>query len=504
MSYRVSVINRVASGGSAALMLAALSLAGCMTVGPDYMQPEPPVATGYTAQPLSGQTVATPSQALGGSQRFVTGQVVSAHWWENFGSPSLNALIEQALQASPTLIAAQATLRQAQQSYAASAGSSLYPQVNADLGAKRQRTNNSSFGQSGGEHIFNLYNAGVIVSYNFDLFGGNRRALEALAAQADYQRYQLEGARQTLAANIVTAAMAQAQYAAQIQATEAILAEQQAQVDIAHKRFELGAIARGDELSLVTQMEQIRASLPPLRNALQQTNHLLAVLAGQAPGAAKLPSFQLSDFTLPAEVPVLVPSELVRQRPDIQASEALLRSANAEYGVAISKLYPQINLSAALGASALTTSSLFGPGTQIWSLASQLAQPLFNGGLKAGANSAQAGLDAAAANYQETVLQGLRNVADSLRALDNGAQTLQAQAAANAAAEIAFNLIQEQYQLGGVSYLQLLIVQLQLQQTRVNLIAAQSQLLSNTAALYQAMGGGWVNEAAPTTPSLID
>ncbi|MES1999866.1 MAG: efflux transporter outer membrane subunit [Pseudomonadota bacterium] len=483
--------NRVFELRNWVYVSAALGLAGCTTVGPDYKQPMAPQVAGYTTQALPAQTAATSGMALGGSQRFVAGQAVSAQWWESFGSAKLNALIEQGLQASPSLAAAQATLRQAQQSYAAQAGSSLYPQVDANLGAQRQRTNNSSFGQSGGEHIFDLYNAGVKVSYNLDLFGGNRRALEALAAQADYQRYQLEGARQTLAGNIATAAMAQAQYAAQISATEAILGAQQSQVDIAHKRFTLGAIARGDELSLLTQLEQTRASLPPLRNQLQQTNHLLAVLVGEAPGAATIPQFSLSDFTLPADVPLLVPSELVRQRPDIQASEALLRAANAEYGVAISKSYPQINLSATLGSQALSTSSLFGPGSIIWSLVSQLAQPLFNGGLKAGVNSAQASFDAAAANYQQSVLQGLRNVADVLRALDNGAETLQAQAAANNAAEASLKLVQQQYLLGGLSYLQLLTAQQQAQQTRVNLVAAQARRLTDTAALYQAMGGGW-------------
>ena len=472
-----------------------LSLMGCTTVGPDFKQPAPPTVAGYTAQDLPPQTAAAPSTVLGDSQRFVPGQSVPAQWWQNFGSSKLNALIEQALQASPSLAAAQATLRQAQQAYAAEAGASQYPQVDADLGAQRQHATNANFGQRGGERTFSLYNAGIKVSYNLDVFGGNRRALESLAAQADYQRYQLAGARLTLAANIVTTAMAQAQYAAQIDATEAILAAQQAQVDIAHKRFELGAIARGDELSLQTQLEQTRASLPPLRNQLQQTKHLLAVLVGEAPGAANIPQFSLSDFTLPADIPLLVPSELVRQRPDIQASEALLRAANADYGVAISKSYPQINLSASLATQALATSSLFGPGSLIWSLVGQVAQPLFNGGLQAGVNAKQASFDAAAANYQQSVLQGLRNVADVLRALDNGAQTLQAQAAANAAAQTALDLIQQQYQLGSVSYLQLLTAQQQAQQTRVNLIAAQTQRLSNTAALYQAMGGGWSNTA---------
>lgn len=487
---------------SNALLLAALalSLAGCASVGPDFKQPAAPAVATYTRKPLPVQTGVVPGAQMGGAQHFAIGQPISTTWWQSFGSAKLNSYIEQALRSSPTLQAAQATLLQAQQTYEAQAGSSLYPQVNAKLGAQRQSTNTAAFGQPGGERIFNLYNAGLAVSYNFDLFGGNRRALENYAAQADYQRYQYEGARLTLAANVVTATIMQAQYAAQISASETILAAQQKQLEIAGLRFKLGAVARGEELTLRTQVEQTRASIPPLRNKLDQTNHLLAILAGQAPGAADVPQFALADFSLPAELPIVIPSELVRQRPDIQASEALLHAANAQYGVAIAAGYPQINLSATLGSQALAASSLFGPSSTIWSLAGQLAQPLFNAGLKSGVNAAQAGLDAATANYQQTVLQALRNVADVLRALDNDAQTLAAQTAADAAAQAALDLMQQQYQLGSASYLQLLTAQQQAQQTRINLITAQVQRLTDSAALYQSMGGGWTGNTTPVQP----
>ena len=468
-----------------------LSLIGCTNVGPDFKQPAPPAVTNYTTQQLPMQT-ATASGNYGGAQRFVPGKDVPVNWWENFGSTKLNALIDQALSASPTLDAAQATLFQAQQTYAAQSGSSQYPQVNAKLGAQRQKFNRSTFGQSNSSSVFNLYNAGVAVSYNLDLFGGNRRALESFAAQADYQLYQFEGARLTLAANITTTAMSQAQFAAQINATVAILAAQTKQLNIARKRFKLGAIPRSDEFTLLTQVEQTRASIPLLRNNLEKTNNLLAVLVGQLPGEAKIPKFALTDFSLPADLPLVIPSELVRQRPDIQASEALLHVANAQYGVVVSNSYPQINLSSSLNSQALAASSLFGAGSMIWSVIGQVAQPLFNAGLKAGRESAEAGLNAARANYRETVLQALRNVADVLRTLDNDAQILQAQAAADASARASLNLIEQQFLLGGVSYLQLLTAQQQAQQTRINLIAAQVQRLTDTAALYQAMGGGWI------------
>lgn len=473
--------------GYATLLLLAGTLGGCASVGPDFKQPAAPLATISTPAP----TVASPGTRLGEAQHFLAGQQVSSNWWLNFGSARLTSYIDQALLNSPGLEAAQATLRQAQQAYAAQAGSNDYPQVNAKLGAQKQGTNNAGMGQAGGERVFALYNGGVTVSYNLDLFGGTRRLLESYAAQTDYQQYQLAGARLTLAANVVTTAMMQAQYSAQISASNAILAAQQQQLEIARQCLKLGAVARGDELALQTQVAQTRAAIPPLQNKLDQANHLLAMLAGQAPGALEVPQFVLTDFNLPAELPVLIPSELVRQRPDIQASEALLHAASAQYGVAIANVYPQIGLSANLGSQALAASSLFGAGSMIWGLAGQVAQPLFNAGLKAGARSAEAGFAAAAANYRQTVLQALRNVADVLQALDNDAKTLQAQAAADNAAQAALLLMQQQYQLGGASYLQLLSAQQQAEQTRINLIAAQTQRLTDSAALYQAMGGGW-------------
>lgn len=468
-----------------------LSLSGCTAVGPDFKSPDSPGVTGYTTQGLPSQTEAAMAN-FGGAQRFVAEKDVPVKWWENFGSAKLDALIDQALLASPTLDAAQATLLQAQQTHAAQAGSLLYPQVGSRLNAQRQRFNPAIFGQPGGARIFDLYNAGVTVSYNFDLFGGNRRALEALAAQADYQRYQFEGARLTLAANIVTAAMSQAQFAAQLNATEAILAAQKKQLHITRQRFRLGAVSRSDEYALLTQVEQTRASIPLLRNGLEKTSHLLAVLAGQPPGMAQIPEFTLKDFNLPTDLPLVVPSRLVRQRPDIQASEALLHVANAQYGVAASTAYPQINLSPTLSTQALALSGLFGAESMIWNLVGQVTQPLFNAGLKAGIKSAEAGFSAATANYRQTVLQAFRNVADVLRTLESDAQILQAHAVADASAQLSLGMIQQQFLLGGVSYLPLLVAQQQAHQTQINLIAAQVQRLTDTAALYQAMGGGWI------------
>ncbi len=474
----------------------AVLLGGC-AVGPDFVAPEAPTVAGYTATAISPRTAAAPV-ALGESQSFVADTPRNARWWEKFGSPRLDALIERALTSSPTLAAAEATLRQARYAVAARAGGTQLPQVNAGLGAQRQQVNNAASGLAGGERIFNLYNASVGVSYDLDLSGGNRRALEALAAQVDYQQFQLDGARLTLAANVVTTAIAQAQLAGQIEASERILAAQQEQLDLTRKRLALGAASRNDVLALQTQAEQTRAGMAPLRQRLEQTNHLLAVLLGQPPGREAMPPFSLDDFRLPTELPLSVPSELARRRPDIRASEALLHAATARYGVAVSNFYPRITLGASAGSQALTSAGLFGSGSLVWGLAGQLTQPLFNGGLRAEARAAEAEIDAAAANYRQTVLQALRNVADVLRALDHDAQALAAYAAADAAALASLRLVQQQHALGAASYLQLLIAQQQAQQTRISLIASQAQRLADTAALYQSMGGGSVT-ATPVT-----
>lgn len=469
-----------------ALMIAG-SLAGC-TVGPDFKVPAAPGVPSYTAAPLPAQTASAPTP-FGDAQHFKIGANVSAQWWRALGSSKLDALIEQAFQASPTLASARATLRQAQEIHAAQAGAMRYPQADAGFSAQQQRFNPIVLGQDGKAREFSLFNAGVNVNYQLDLAGGNRRALEALAARADYRRHELDGARLTLAGNIVTSVVTQARLAAQIQSTEAIVRAQDEQLLITRERVRLGQGAPDEVLALQTQVEETRAGLPLLRKQSHQNEHLLAVFTGRAPGKGGLPAFTLEEFTLPSDLPLVVPSELVRYRPDIRGAEALLHAANAEYGSAIAKLYPQLNLSASLATQTLAASALFGPGSAIWNVLGQLTQPLFNPALPAEKRAALAAFDAAAANYQSVVLESLRNVADGLRALENDAQTLAALAAADAAAQGSLQSVQRQYALGAASYVQQLIAQQAAQQTRINLIAAQAQRLVDSAALYQAMGG---------------
>lgn len=479
----------------------ALGLAGCAS-GPDFHRPAMPEVAVHTAIETPMTTVAAPT-AHGEAQRLVPGLDVERAWWRTLKSPKLDALIEAAFAENRSLAAARATLRQAQAVHAAQTGSTELPRVDANLGAQRQRTNPSTFGQPGDPREFSLYNASVGVRYNLDLSGGNRRALEALAARADFRGHELQAARLTLAANLAATAITQARLAAQVVATENIVKDQDAQVRIAEDRVRLGQAADSEVLALRTQAAQTRAELPALRKQLAQTRHLLATLAGRAPGGVSLasgveavPDFSLDDFALPAELPGAVPSEWVRRRPDILASEALMRAANADYGVAVARRYPQVTLSANLGSQALTTGALFGGPAAIWSLLGQLTQPLFNAGLPEERRAALAAFDAAAANYQAVVLEALRSVADALRAVDEDAQVLAARAVADASAQESLRIVERQYRLGAASHLQQLVARQQAEQTRLGLIAARAQRLADSVALYQSMGVGGEGQAA--------
>ncbi|WP_341316095.1 efflux transporter outer membrane subunit [Paraburkholderia sp. IMGN_8] len=476
------------------------ALAGCK-VGPDYRTPLAPPTDTYTTTPLPEQTASAPG-AAGLPQRFVPGQDIPAAWWALFHCEPLDTLIRDAFANSPNVAAAQAALRQARENFSAQAGT-LLPSVDAQLGATREKLNGIAFGRPGLTEEFNLYNASVNVSYKLDVFGGTRRELEALHAQVDYQRYQLQAAYLAMSANIVTAAVKEASLRAQIEATERIAAEEDEQLGVLSKQFELGGVGRTAVLAQQTLLAQTRATLPPLQQQLDQVRHLLAVLAGKLPSDVTLPEFRLDMFSLPQTLPVSLPSALVRQRPDILAADAVLHQASAQIGVATAAMYPQITLSASYGAEALTPAQVFKAGSTIWSLGANLLQPLFHGGqLTAQKRAAEAAYEQADAQYRETVLLAFQNVADSLRALDHDATGLKAQTDAWRAASDSLDLTRGQYRIGGVSYLSLLDAQRQYQQTVVSLAQAQASRYADTAALFQALGGGWWNaSAAPTTPA---
>lgn len=463
-------------------------LTGCAR-GPEFQRPAPPHVTEYTSTPVD-TTTSTSSPALADSQEIVSGEGPTPYWWRTMSCRKLETLINEALEHNPTLMAAEATMHQAQELHAAQTGHTAYPQVEGGLNLQRRRFNPGALGQGGEAREFSLYNASLGVHYTFDLAGGNRSALEALAARSDYQLFQLEAARLTLIANIVTTAISQASTRKQIEIVNSILKTQEKQLELMEASILLGRGEPADALALQTQIEQRRATLPLLHYELQTNDHLLAVLVGKAPGEASMPSFSLEDFTLPSELPLLIPSELVRARPDILGAEALLEAANADYGVAISKLYPQFTLGTDLGSQALTLEKLFDGSSAVWDLVGQLTQPLFKPGLAAEKRAALAAFDAAAANYQHVVLEALRNVADVLRAIENDSKRLEALAEADDSSEQSLETTQRRYELGATSYYEVLIAEQSRFQTELDVIEGQAKRLINTVAFYQAMGGG--------------
>ncbi len=490
------VIEKMGSPRTAFLACAALTLllSGC-AAGPDFKSPDgPPAARGnsYTPGELPKQTAA----AEGSAQRFAFGQDIPAQWWTLFHSEALDRLIRNALRQNPTMAAAQAALRQAQENLDAQSGSLLYPAVGVQLSAGREHASAVSTGVPGGS-VFNLLNAAVNVSYTFDVFGASRRTLEGLQAAVDYQGFQVEASYLALTGNLVTTAIREASLRAQLQATHEVLGAQEQQLAVIEQQFALGAIPRAVLLSQRNQVALTRAGVPALEKALAQTRHQLSVYAGRLPSEQGLPEFALESLQLPQDLPVSLPSALARQRPDIRASEALLHEASAQVGVATANQYPQITLSGSYGSAATKLGDVFSGGAVFWNLAAGLSQPIFDGGaLSARRRAAIAAFDQAEAQYRATVLTAFQNVADSLRALDADAATLQAQLAVEAVASEQLKLVTQQYRLGAVSQLALLDAERSYQQARIGLVQARAARYADTAALFQALGGGWWNRQA--------
>lgn len=459
---------------------------GCYQAGPNFHAPDAPAVKTYTD---SAQLLPTVS-AGGVQQIFNLGQTVPAQWWTVFHSPEINQLVETGLANNPTLAAAQATLRQAEENFTAQQGNLMLPQINATLTQSRQASFITNTPGLGKPQIYNLYNASVNASYTFDLFGANRRQLEALTAQVDYQRYMLQASYLTITSNIVTTAVKIAAEQAQVDATKQLIQAEQKQLDIMRKQVQLGGISETALLAQQTQLAQTQATLPPLNTSLAQSRDALAVLVGKFPANASLPMLKLDQLTLPASLPLQLPSTLVEKRPDIQAAQALLHAASANIGVATANLFPQLTLTASYGSEATAPPGLFGPMSTIWGITNGLTQPLFHGGaLRAQKRAAVDAWDQASAQYQQTVLQAFQQVADTLKALENDALGLQAEERATFAAEKTLHISQNQLRLGGVSALSVLNAEQQYQQALLNKIQAQGLRFSDTAALFQALGG---------------
>jgi len=478
------------------MAVAALSLfavSGC-AVGPDFQPPPAPPVSGYTPEAKPSATTSADG-AAGAGQRFDAGRDIPGEWWKVFHSTELDGLIAEALQANPNLQAAQAALWQAKENLYAQTGK-LLPQVDANSSATRQQFSPAAFGQAGPPDIFNLYQATVNVSYAPDVFGGQRRQIEATAALAEYQRFELEATYLTLTANVVTAAIQEASLRGQIEATRDIIKIETDQLEVVQHQFEAGGAARTDVLTQQSEVATGQATLPPLQKQLEQQRHVLLALIGRFPSEPRREHVTLQSLRLPTDLPLSLPSQLVEQRPDVRAAEAQLHQASAQVGVAVANRLPQFNLTAAYGSAALETAALFTPTTIIWSAAAAGTQPIFHGfALLHQQRAAEAGYDMVEARYRNVVLGAFQNVADALRALQLDAATLKAQRAALRAASDTLTLAEGQYRLGAITYVTLLNAQRIYQQARLAVVQAQAARYADTAALFQALGGGWWNRS---------
>ena len=476
---------------SVAAFAAPLLTSAC-AVGPNFKPPAPPPVSSYTLAPPT-TTEATPGVPGGTAQRFVAAADIPADWWTLFHSPALNALIAEALANNADLKAAQAALLVAHETTRAQHGAAL-PQVSAGAGITREKDPSAALAPvpSNNAFLYTLATPQLSVSYVPDVFGLNKRTVEAAAAQEQASRYQMVAVDITLSANVAEAAIQAASLEDQIETTNELIGLNRQILSLLQYQKSKGYIGGGDIVAQQTQLAQLEASLPPLLKQRDQQNNLLAVLTGRYPGQTLPEKFTLASLTLPPDLPLTLPSELVQQRPDVLQAEANLHAASAQIGVATAARLPNITLTGNAGSTALAIGSVFGPGTGFWNIGASLLAPIFDGGtLLHQQRAARAAYQQSAEHYRGTVLTSFQNVADTLAALQHDAETLKATAAAADAAKASLDLQRLQYKDGYAAYLAVLNADQAYQQTRLSLVQAEADRFTDTAALFQALGGGW-------------
>jgi NodT family efflux transporter outer membrane factor (OMF) lipoprotein len=475
---------------AARLMAAAsmLALLSSCALGPDFSAPAAPDTKGYTEDGIPNTKVPDAKET---EQRFVMGKKITGDWWQLFHAPRLNAVLEQAIAGNQNIVAARATLAQSLEVVAAARGI-LWPQVDLSGGVQREQVSNGLFGLPGKTPAFNLFSIGPAVSYAVDPFGQNLRRIEQQQATAAFQDYQLNAAYLTITGNAATQALTIAATRAEIRAVESIIKDDQENLRLVQSELQAGEATQIDVEQAASQLAADRTQLPPLHQQVSVARHALSVLVGQLPGNWVPPDFDLEEFTLPLELPVSLPSDLVRQRPDILASEAQLHEASAAIGVATAQLYPSLNLTAAFTQESITTSKLFNPINSVWDVAAQLTAPIFHGGtLEAQKRAAVDAFGGALANYKQTVLTGFGQVADVMEALAHDGELLEAQRRALESAEASLRLTRTTYQYGNVGVLLVLDAQRLAEQARLGYVRAQAQRYLDTVQFLTAMGGGW-------------
>lgn len=472
---------------------AASGMAAC-AVGPSFNRPAPPPDSGYGAAPSSGATPGADAPA-GNPQRLVADMDVPSEWWTLFKSPRLDRLVERALKGNPNVGAAQAALKQAHELYLAQK-TSFFPNVQGSFDADRSEfpTGTLTSPTTASSSTYSLYTAQLTLTYMPDVFGATRRAVEMAKAEEQSTRFQLEAAYLTLTSNVVVTAVTEASLRGQIKSTQRLIELQHQLTDTAQKQRALGTASDLDILAQQSAEAQIAETLAPLEKELGQTRDALTALLGKLPAEEPAETFTLDDLTLPEELPVSVPSKLMEQRPDVRQAEENLHAASAAAGIAIADMLPQFAINADLGSSVLKLGQLLSPYTGFWDAGASLTQTLFDAGeLLHKKRAADAALDLAGAQYRAAVILACQNVADTLRALKADADALRASVDAERAARRTWDLARQQRSLGTLSSVAVMDAELTYAQAELAVSQAQANRLSDTAGLFQALGGGWWN-----------
>jgi NodT family efflux transporter outer membrane factor (OMF) lipoprotein len=482
------LIQRVSS---LAVILAILG--GC-SVGPNFVRPAPPDTERYTHELQSQATIAADDQV----QHFTSSNTLNADWWKLFQSKELDAVVNKAIANNPTLQASEASLASSQDNMRAGYGV-FFPQIQAGVGASRQRTSSGQQGSQTSGKIFNLVTLSSTISYAIDVFGGARRSVESLRAQADYQRYENVAAYLMLSANVVNTSIARAAYYEEICTTKQLIKVEKEQLRLTQAQVKAGTSPYANVLTIESLIAANQALLAPLEQNLSQSEHLLATLEGEFPSKADLPDINLNKFSLPIDLPVSLPSDLVNQRPDILAAEAQMHVASAKIGVATALMFPSFSLNGTFGTSGTNFGNLTASSGKFWSIGPVATIPLFQGTtLWFGRKAAIDAYQQSRANYRQTVLSAFAQVADSLKALEHDAEALQAEVEAKRAAGVALKLLQANYRAGLVNYLAVLTADVQYHETSIVYLQAVAQRYQDTVALFVALGGGWWNAQIPT------
>jgi NodT family efflux transporter outer membrane factor (OMF) lipoprotein len=468
-------------------LVVAAALAAC-TVGPDFQRPDPPKADHYIAPQ------ATADSNTAARQELLLGTSPATQWWRFFQSDALDSIVERALASNRRLTAEQWTLEQRQELANARAGG-RWPQVDGTAGIGRQKYGAQFLGPLPKPPPFTYFSVGATVSYSLDYNGKLTRSIEQQRALSEYQQRQVEAAQLSVTGNAVNQALEIASLRAQIATVEALLDRDRENLHLVQVAFDAGSVSRLDVVSAQSQLASDTTALSPLRQQLAQARHALALNLGTVPSDPSLPELDLAQLTLPAQLPVSLPSELARRRPDVLAAEAQLHAATAAVGVATANLYPRIDLTGTIGQQSITTDALFDQESSVWSITSGLVAPIFDGGkLRAEKRAAVDAMRSTAANYEQTVLEAFSQVADSLEALDNGAEQLRAQASAEATARETVTMTRQSYNEGNVGVLQVLDAERRYQQARLGYVRAQAQRYIDTAQLMLALGGSGPGE----------